>query len=137
MQDEDDEESPLAIPLTPGLPAYARQRDPVELIVKVKAEGMRLDRYLPIFFNESSRSELQRAIAEKNVTVNGKPAKASYKVRNDDVLVVQLPEPIHDVIIAEDIPLDVLYEDEQLAVINKPANMVVHPARGNWTGTLA
>jgi 23S rRNA pseudouridine1911/1915/1917 synthase len=133
---EADEDLPISLPSL-GSDPYARPRDPVELIVKVKAEGMRLDRYLPIFFNDSSRSELQKAILDKNVLVNGKPAKASYKVRNDDVLVVTLPTLVHGVIVAEDIPLDVLYEDDQLAVINKPANMVVHPARGNWGGTLA
>lgn len=133
---EDDDDVPV-LPLPSALPSYARARDPVELLVKVKAEGMRLDHYLPIFFNDSSRSELQRAIAGGHVTVNGRAAKASYKVRNDDKLVVTLPEPIHDVIVAEDIPLEVLYEDDQLAVINKPANMVVHPARGNWSGTMS
>ena len=119
-----------------ALPAYARSRDPVPLLVKVKAEGMRVDQYLQIFFHDSSRSELQKAIAGGHVTVNGKPIKASYKVRNDDELWVRLPAPVHDVIVPENIPLDVLYEDEVLAVINKPPNMVVHPARGNWTSTL-
>jgi 23S rRNA pseudouridine1911/1915/1917 synthase len=121
----------------PPVPAYARTRDPVELLVKVKAEGMRLDHYLQIFFHDFSRSELQRAIEGGHVTVNSKPSKASYKVRNDDKLYIQLPEPIHDVVVPEDIPLEVLYEDECVALINKPSDMVVHPARGNWTGTLA
>jgi 23S rRNA pseudouridine1911/1915/1917 synthase len=107
------------------------------MTVKVKAEGMRLDHYLQIFFQDFSRSELQKAIAAGQIRINGQPTKPSYKVRNDDRLLVQLSEPIHDVIIPEDIPLEVLYEDEWLAVINKPADMVVHPARGNWTGTLA
>jgi len=131
-----DDDAALVVPVVVGTPPYARSRDPVELHVKVRAEGIRLDQYLQIFFNDSSRSELQRTIASGNVLVNGKASKASYKVRNDDQLWIQLPEPIHDVIVPEDIPLDVLYEDEVLAVINKPPNMVVHPARGNWTGTL-
>jgi 23S rRNA pseudouridine1911/1915/1917 synthase len=97
---------------------------------------MRLDQYLQIFFNDCSRSELQKAISTGNVTCNGKPTKASYKVRNDDKLVVQLPAPVNDVIVPEDIPIEVLYEDDVLAVINKPPHMVVHPARGHWTGTL-
>ena len=117
--------------------AYSRSRDPVELVVRIKAEGMRLDHYLHLYFQDFSRSELQDAIKGGHVTVNGRPTKASYKVRNDDRLYVQLPEPVHDVIVPEDIPLDVLYEDESVAVVNKPADMVVHPARGNWTGTLA
>ncbi|OWK46826.1 RluA family pseudouridine synthase [Fimbriiglobus ruber] len=118
-------------------PAYARSRDPVELLVRIKAEGMRLDHYLQIYFHDFSRSELQKAITGGHVLVNGKPSKPSHKVRDEDKLYVTLPEPIHDVIVPEDIPLDVLYEDECVAIINKPADMVVHPARGNWTGTLA
>ena len=115
----------------------ARPREPVHLHVKVKAEGMRLDHYLQVFFHEFSRSELQNAIAGGHVTVNGRTTKSSYKVRNDDQIVVTMPEPIHDVILPEDIPLEVLYEDDWLALINKPPDMVVHPARGNWKGTLA
>ena len=137
MIDPIDSDEDLIPPPDPdALPAYARSRDPVELLVKVKAEGMRLDQYLQVFFHDCSRTELQKAIASGNVTVNAKPSKAGYKVRNDDKLVVQLPAPVNDVIVPEDIPIEVLYEDEVLAVVNKPPNMVVHPARGNWTGTL-
>lgn len=134
MSDLDDDLLPPPDP--DALPAYARSRDPVELLVKVKAEGMRLDHYLQVFFKDTSRSELQKAIALGHVTCNGKPTKPSYKVRNDDKLVVQLPAPVNDVIVPEDIPIEVLYEDDVLAVVNKPPDMVVHPARGNWTGTL-
>jgi 23S rRNA pseudouridine1911/1915/1917 synthase len=70
------------------------------------------------------------------VTVNEKPAKASYRVRHNDRVRVWLPEPMHDLPVPEDIPLEVLYEDEFLAIINKPADMVVHPAKGHWSGTL-
>ena len=133
--DDGDDALPTAEPID-LIPAYARTRDPVELLVKVKAEGMRLDQYIHVFFKDSSRSELQKAILAGGVTVNGKPTKASYKVRNDDKLIVQLPQLVHDVIVPENIPLEVLYEDEWLAVVNKPSNMVVHPARGNWSGTL-
>ena len=69
--------------------------------------------------------------------VNDTPAKASHKVRAADRIRLQLPEPPHDMPVPEDIPLDILYEDEFLAVINKPADMVVHPAKGHWSGTLA
>jgi 23S rRNA pseudouridine1911/1915/1917 synthase len=133
-----DDEVIAADELPPAAPAaYSRSRDPVELVVRIKAEGMRLDHYLPNYFPDFSRSELQKAIEGGHVTVNGRPTKASYKVRNEDRLRVALPEPVHDVIVPEDIPLDVLYEDESVALVNKPADMVVHPARGNWTGTLA
>lgn len=111
-------------------------RDRVELLVRIKAEGMRLDHYIHMYLQDYSRTDLQNAIKSGRVTVNGKPSKASYKVRNDDRLVVLLPEPTHAIPQPEDIPLDVLYEDESLAIINKPWNMVVHPAKGNWSGTL-
>jgi 23S rRNA pseudouridine1911/1915/1917 synthase len=117
--------------------AYSRSREPVELTVRIKAEGMRLDHYLAMYFQDFSRSELQKAIGGGHVRVNDRPSKASYKVRNDDKLLVALPEPVNDVIVPEDIPLDVLYEDDWVALVNKPADMVVHPARGNWSGTLA
>ncbi len=119
------------------LPNYARSRDAVDMLVRVKAVGLRIDQYLHLYFQDFSRAELQKAIGGGHVTVNGKPTKASYKVRDLDQLRIELPEPVHDVIVPEDIPLDILYEDECLAVVNKPADMVVHPARGNWSGTLA
>jgi 23S rRNA pseudouridine1911/1915/1917 synthase len=78
----------------------------------------------------------QKVIEATAVTVNGNPAKASYKVRNGDQIRIWLPAPHSDVPVAEDIPLEVLYEDEYLALINKPADMVVHPAKGHWSGTL-
>lgn len=115
---------------------HPRHRDRVELLVKIKAEGMRLDHYIHMYLQDYSRTDLQSAIKAGNVTVNGHASKASYKVRNDDVLIVHLPEPTHAIPQAEDIPLDVLYEDECVALINKPWNMVVHPAKGNWSGTL-
>ncbi len=118
-------------------PAYSRSRDPIDMVARIKAEGMRLDQYLHMYFQDFSRSELQAAIAGGHVTVNGRASKASYKVRNNDQLRVELPEPVNDVIVPQDLAIEVLYEDDELAIINKPPDMVVHPARGNWTGTLA
>src|SRR5205823_5090200 len=77
-----------------------------------------------------------KAIEAKSVTVNDAPTKASFKVRVGDNVSIWLPEPAHGPPLAENIPLEVLYEDEFLAIINKPFNMVVHPAKGNWSGTL-
>jgi 23S rRNA pseudouridine1911/1915/1917 synthase len=68
--------------------------------------------------------------------VNGTPSKSSYRVRNGDQIRVLPPEPTHELPVPENIPLDILYEDEFLAVVNKPADMVVHPAKGHWSGTL-
>jgi 23S rRNA pseudouridine1911/1915/1917 synthase len=79
---------------------------------------------------------LQKVIDSGSVLVNGQPAKASYRVRYGDHVRVWLPEPSHDLPVPEDIPLDILYEDEFLAVVNKPSDMVVHPAKGHWSGTL-
>jgi 23S rRNA pseudouridine1911/1915/1917 synthase len=106
------------------------------LTAKRKVEGLRLDQYLVTVFPGYSRSVIQKVIDASAVTVNGGPAKASYKVRHGDHIRVWMPEPTHDVPVPEDIPLDILYEDEFLAVINKPADMVVHPAKGHWSGTL-
>jgi len=117
-------------------PIPARSREPVEMVVRVKQETMRLDQYLHMHLADYSRSELQRAIESGGITVNGRASKPSYKVRNNDRLHVAMPAPEYDLPQPEDIPLDVLYQDEFLAVINKPANMVVHPAKGNWSGTL-
>ena len=109
---------------------------PLDLIAKRKVEGQRLDQYLVAQFPDYSRSLVRKAIDAGSVLVNGKPAKASYKVRNGDQIRIWLPESTHEAPAAEDIPLQTLYEDEYLAIINKPYDMVVHPARGNWSGTL-
>jgi 23S rRNA pseudouridine1911/1915/1917 synthase len=117
---------------TPATPAA-----PIDLVAKRKVEGLRLDQYLVEMFPELSRSVLQKVIEAGGVLVNGKPSKASYKVRYGDRVRVSPPGPTHDLPLPEDIPLTVLYEDEYLAIINKPADMVVHPAKGHWSGTLA
>jgi 23S rRNA pseudouridine1911/1915/1917 synthase len=108
----------------------------IDLTAKRKVEGIRLDQYLVSMFPDYSRSVVQKVIDAGAVLVNGNQAKASYRVRHDDHIRIWLPEPTHDLPTPEDIPLDVLYEDEFLAIINKPADMVVHPAKGHWTGTL-
>jgi 23S rRNA pseudouridine1911/1915/1917 synthase len=107
-----------------------------EVTVRRKIEGCRLDQYLVSAFPGFSRSIMQKAIDGGSVLVNDAPAKSSYRVRNGDRVLVRLPEPTHDLPVPEDIPLTIIYEDEFLAVINKPADMVVHPAKGNWSGTL-
>ncbi len=108
----------------------------VELTAQQKVVGMRLDQYLVSLFPDFSRSIIQKAIDADGVRVNDAATKASYKVRLGDRVHICLPEPAHAVPLPEDIPLDVLYEDEFLAVINKPHDMVVHPAKGHWSGTL-
>jgi 23S rRNA pseudouridine1911/1915/1917 synthase len=117
-------------------PPLRLERTPLELTAKRKVEGTRLDQYLVGMFPDYSRSVVQKVIEAGAVRVNGQVAKASYKVRYDDKISIHLPEPTHDAPVAEDIPLETLYEDEFLVIINKPADMVVHPAKGHWSGTL-
>ena len=79
----------------------------------------------------SNRNRIQKAADAGSIHVNGTPVKSNYKVRPEDVITLMLHQPKHDTsIVAEDIPLDIVYEDDQLMVINKPAGMVVHP--GSW-----
>jgi 23S rRNA pseudouridine1911/1915/1917 synthase len=108
----------------------------VELTAKCRVDGMRLDQYLVSVFPDYSRSVVQRVIDAGGVEVNGKAGKASYKVRHGDQIRIQVPEPSHPLPVAEPIPLEILYQDEFLALVNKPPDMVVHPAKGHWSGTL-
>ena len=104
----------------------------------VEEGGQRLDRWLAERLPEHSRAEIQRWIREGRVLVNDTQLKASYRVEPGDVIVVRMPAPRPSEIQPEPIPLDILYEDADLLVINKPAGMVVHPApgRAHRTGTL-
>ena len=98
---------------------------------------MRLDKYLPHFTKNVSRNKIQNSIDAEAIKVNGITVKASYKVKPLDVITFSLPRPPRDhELLEEDIPLNIVYEDEDLMVVNKPAGMVVHPAVGNWSGTL-
>lgn len=99
--------------------------------------GKRLDAFLASAADGWSRARLQRLIENGDVLVNGKAAKASYKLRTGDEIDVELIEETAAAFEPEDIPLDIIYEDEHLAVINKPAGMVVHPGAGVPSGTLA
>lgn len=98
---------------------------------------IRVDKFLVDRINGTSRNRIQRAADEGCIFVNGRPEKCSYKVRPCDVVQVMMDRPRHSTeIIPEDIPLDIVYEDDDLLVVNKPAGMVVHPGHGNYTGTL-
>jgi 23S rRNA pseudouridine1911/1915/1917 synthase len=98
---------------------------------------LRIDRFLLDRLPHVSRTKIQLGIDEGYVLVNEKPIKSNYKVKPSDIITISLPEPPrNNDILPENIGLDILYEDEHLLLVNKPANMVVHPAHGNWTGTL-
>ena len=98
--------------------------------------GERIDKYLAEVMSDYSRSFLQKQLKDGNVIVNGKRAKASLKVAEDDEVCISIPENKEPDIVPEDIPLDILYEDQQLLVVNKPKGMVVHPSAGHYSQTL-
>ena len=99
--------------------------------------GVRLDSYLATRIEGWSRARLQRLIEAEDVLVNGKSAKPSYKLRQNDELDVELTTPPTASFVPEPIPIEIVYEDEALVVVNKPAGLVVHPAAGIHSGTLA
>lgn len=108
----------------------------IEFVAASEEEGSRLDAFLSGKLSEYSRSFLQKNIKNGCVQVNDKPSKASYKVANGDHITFEVPALTEPQIEPENIPLDILYEDDDVIVINKPKQMVVHPAPGHYTGTI-
>lgn len=107
-----------------------------EYSVTHENEGVRIDKFLADHMEGASRSYLQKLIKEDFVRVNEKPVKANYRLSFDDVVTVTVPEAKEPEIEAENIPLDILYEDDDIIIVNKPKQMVVHPAPGHYSGTL-
>lgn len=100
-------------------------------------EPLRVDKFLMNFIENATRNKIQQAIKAGNVLVDEQVVKANYKVKAGEVVRVVLAHPPHDnLLVPEDIPLDIVYEDQELIVINKPAGLVVHPGHGNYSGTL-
>jgi 23S rRNA pseudouridine1911/1915/1917 synthase len=100
-------------------------------------QSVRVDKYLMNFMENVTRSKIQNAVKDGFVFVNGKSVKASYKVKPNDYVTVKFEHPTHEqLLVAEDIPIDIVYEDDDVLVVNKPAGMVVHPGHGNYSGTL-
>ena len=99
-------------------------------------DGARIDRFLSEEMPDMSRSRIQKLIKDGDILVNDKPVKANYRLSFDDRIEVTIPELKEPEIVAEDIPLDILYEDEDILIVNKPKGMVVHPAPGHYSGTL-
>ncbi|MFM7113554.1 MAG: S4 domain-containing protein, partial [Planctomycetota bacterium] len=125
---EDDEEVSFSLP---------RGEDEwIDHVALIRRDHLRLDQFLLTLLPDITRSMAQKLIEDGRVMVNGRPGKSSTRIRHGDKLRFAPPPPPHPEPVAEEIPLDILYQDEFLAVINKPANMVVHPAKGNWSGTL-
>ena len=107
-----------------------------ELIIQEELANKRLDIAVSLLFPELTRAQAQKLIKEGGVLVDGKPRKASYPLTAGERLSVTLPEPEATEVLPENIPLDILYEDKDVIVINKPKGMVVHPAAGHTGGTL-
>uniref|UniRef100_UPI004049019E RluA family pseudouridine synthase n=1 Tax=Fulvivirga sp. TaxID=1931237 RepID=UPI004049019E len=107
------------------------------IVADPKQSLLRIDKFLMDRLPNVSRNKLQEAIKDGFVKVNDKQVKSNYKVHPSDVITVELPEPPRDTeVLPENIPLDIIYEDDDLLIVNKPAGMVVHPAYQNWSGTL-
>ena len=99
--------------------------------------GLRIDKWLSEQTDiDLTRSAVAKLIEADKVFVNGKAVSKSYKIQADDVVDVEIPDPVESSVLPEDIHLDIVYEDSYLLVVNKPQGMVVHPAAGNYTGTL-
>lgn len=105
-------------------------------LITEELEGERLDKAISMLIETLSRSYVSKLIKEDKVYVNGKTAKSSYQLKTDDEVVFELPPSQEPDIVAENIPLNVLYEDRDVIVVNKPKGMVVHPAAGHYSGTL-
>jgi 23S rRNA pseudouridine1911/1915/1917 synthase len=99
-------------------------------------QGQRVDSFVALLRDELSRARVQALLLTGHIRVNGKPVAAKYRMKSGDVVEVELPAPRPMGLIAENIPLDVLFADEDIVVINKPAGLVVHPGAGNQQGTL-
>ncbi|WP_046744124.1 RluA family pseudouridine synthase [Kordia zhangzhouensis] len=100
-------------------------------------QPLRVDKYLMNFIEGATRNKIQQAAKDGNIYVNDKPVKSNYKVKGNDVVRVLFAHPPYEhLLVGEDIPIDIVYEDEDVLVVNKPAGMVVHPGHGNYSGTL-
>jgi len=139
---EDDEvvSSDFISPLHPFTPSPLHPLTPapaLKITVPVEAENQRLDLFLTSRFSETSRSAIQRAISGGDITANGKTVKPSHRIKAGEEIVGEVPvTPVIDAV-PEDIPLDIVYEDGEIIVVNKPAGMVTHPGAGATSGTLA
>ena len=108
----------------------------LEFNVDASANNIRIDRYLADQCPEHSRSYIQKLLKEEQVLVNGRVIKANYKTQSGDYIEFHIPDPEVLDILPENIPLDILYEDDYVLVVNKPKDMVVHPSAGHTSGTL-
>lgn len=104
--------------------------------IRPEEDDERLDKWMSSAIADLSRSYIQKCIKDNQVLINGKPQKASYRLKVDDEIVFHIPKAMEPAIEAENIPLSILYEDPDLLIVDKPKGMVVHPAPGHYSGTL-
>ncbi len=142
----EDEAKPLIVP---DIPVDETDEDDVEgeeenglyehfrFVADQGQQLLRVDKFLVDHMQKASRNRIQQAAEAGCILVNGNPVKSNYRVKPRDVVSVVMDRPRYEMeITPEDIPLDIVYEDEDVLVVNKPAGLVVHPGHGNWTGTL-
>lgn len=108
----------------------------ISIIADLESDGERVDKYLSFIFPRTSRSYIQKAIESGNVSVNGNTVSKNYKLKSDDKVEYLPLEPVSLTVEPQNIPLDIVFEDDDLLVVNKPKGMVVHPALGNYENTL-
>ena len=122
--------------MTDQQPAESSISERIELVVPAEQAGVRLDRFLALELAEISRTRIQELMDEGRVLVDGAAMKPSHKVEEGATVVIDIPPTLPAGVEAENIPLDLIYEDDDIAVINKPAGIIVHPGAGADTGTL-
>lgn len=110
--------------------------DEFNFFINSENQGERIDKFLSSKLNDISRSYIHKLIEDGNITVNQNSVNKKYKLSENDMINVKIPKPQELEVVAENIPLDIVYEDNDLLIVNKPKNMVVHPAPGNYSGTL-
>lgn len=107
-----------------------------QINTKLEDVGKRLDKVIANYNKDTSRTTIQQWIKEGHVSIGGKTVKASYKIEDDDVITIEVPDPVNTDVLPENIPLNIVYEDHDVIVVDKPSGMIVHPSAGIYSGTL-
>jgi 23S rRNA pseudouridine1911/1915/1917 synthase len=131
ITEEENLEGPIQDPSSDDLYEHFR------FVAQKGQQPLRVDKYLMNYIENATRNKIQQAAKDGNIHVNDAPVKSNYKVKPNDVVTVLFEHPPYEILfVPEDIPIDVVYEDDAVLVVNKPPGMVVHPGHGNYSGTL-
>ncbi|MFT4698610.1 MAG: 23S rRNA pseudouridine1911/1915/1917 synthase [Flavobacteriaceae bacterium] len=131
ITEEENLEGPIQDPSSDDLYEHFR------FVAQKGQQPLRVDKYLMNYIENATRNKIQQAAKDGNIHVNDAPVKSNYKVKPNDVVTVLFEHPPYELLLVpEDIPIDVVYEDDAVLVVNKPPGMVVHPGHGNYSGTL-